>query len=354
MSVKKVLVIRFRRIGDAVLSVALCTSIRKSFPGAEIHYVLNEHIAPLFEGHPDIDKVIPFSNDENNHFFYYLRKVWLLVRKERYDVIIDTRSTLKTLWFSIFSLKTKYRIGTSKYYTLFFHNYRIQNQSDNRLNEVERNLLLLRPLEREGKLVISSDFKLEVSDQEMIEFKEYMRRKRIDFSRVVVVCTPFTRVVGKAWDLERMKEVLMRLIRDYDAQLIFNYSQEEKIAAQDLYKAMGENKHIFIDVEANSLRKLVALLKSADFFFGNEGGPRHMAQACALPGLAIYPPWVDMHKWLPSHDRSYQGVTSWDLLPNRETNGRTDKELFELLSVEYVWKRLKLMIDEVFFRKGKH
>ncbi len=235
MSVKKVLVIRFRRIGDAVLSVALCTSIRKSFPGAEIHYVLNEHIAPLFEGHPDIDKVIPFSNDENNHFFYYLRKVWLLVRKERYDVIIDTRSTLKTLWFSIFSLKTKYRIGTSKYYTLFFHNYRIQNQSDNRLNEVERNLLLLRPLEREGKLVISSDFKLEVSNQEMIEFKEYMKRKGIDFSRVVVVCTPFTRVVGKAWNMERMKEVLMRLIRDYDAQLIFNYSQEEKIAAQDLY-----------------------------------------------------------------------------------------------------------------------
>ena len=52
MSVKKVLVIRFRRIGDAVLSVVICSSIRKSFPEAEIHYVLNDHIAPLFENHP--------------------------------------------------------------------------------------------------------------------------------------------------------------------------------------------------------------------------------------------------------------------------------------------------------------
>ena len=61
MSVKKVLVIRFRRIGDAVLSVVICSSLRKSFPEAEIHYVLNDHIAPLFENHP-MRKIIIFSS----------------------------------------------------------------------------------------------------------------------------------------------------------------------------------------------------------------------------------------------------------------------------------------------------
>ena len=84
MSVKKVLVIRFRRIGDAVLSVVICSSLRKSFPEAEIHYVLNDHIAPLFENHPDIDKIIAFSDEENNHFFKYLRKVRQLMKTEQY------------------------------------------------------------------------------------------------------------------------------------------------------------------------------------------------------------------------------------------------------------------------------
>ena len=120
MSVRKVLVIRFRRIGDAVLSVVICSSLRKSFPEAEIRYVLNDHIAPLFENHPDIDKIITFSDEENNHFFEYLRKVRQLMKTERYDVIIDTRATIKTLWFSAFSLRTKYRIGTSKFYNHFF------------------------------------------------------------------------------------------------------------------------------------------------------------------------------------------------------------------------------------------
>ena len=49
------------------------------------------------------------------------------MKTERYDVIIDTRATIKTLWFSAFSLRTKYRIGTSKFYNHFFHNYRVSS-----------------------------------------------------------------------------------------------------------------------------------------------------------------------------------------------------------------------------------
>ena len=335
MSVKKVLVIRFRRIGDAVLSVVICSSIRKSFPEAEIHYVLNDHIAPLFENHPDIDKIITFSDEENNHFFKYLRKVRQLMKTERYDVIIDTRATIKTLWFSAFSLRTKYRIGTSKFYNHFFHNYRV------------------RPLERERKLIMTTDFRLYVTEQETAEFKSYMEQKGINFSRFIVVCTPFTRVAGKAWDMAKMKEILSRIIQRYGAQLIFNYSRIEKEAALALYEDMGKDEHIFIDIEADSLRKLVSMLEIADFFFGNEGGPRHIAQACHLPGLAIYPPWVELPRWLPSNDSRYQSVSPFDMFPGQVIEGRTEKELFDLLSVGYVWERLQPMMDEAFIRKAK-
>ena len=54
--IKRILIIRFRQIGDSILAVALCSTLKKSFPDAEIHFVLNKNIAPLYEGHPDIDK----------------------------------------------------------------------------------------------------------------------------------------------------------------------------------------------------------------------------------------------------------------------------------------------------------
>ena len=62
--IDKILVIRFRRVGDAVLSSVLCSSLKQSFPQATIDYVLNEGIAPLFEKHPDIDHIIPFKESE--------------------------------------------------------------------------------------------------------------------------------------------------------------------------------------------------------------------------------------------------------------------------------------------------
>ena len=347
MPVKKVLVIRFRRIGDAVLSVVICSTIRKSFPGAEIHYVVNDYLEPLFRDHPDVDRVITFSDRENNHFFTYLTKIRRLTRKERYDVIIDTRSTLKTLWFSVLSLRTKYRIGTRKYYNLFFHNYRVKNQENDYLDEVSRNLLLVKPLEKEAPLVYDSDFRLQVTDAEKAEFKEYMMRQGVDFTHPVVLCTPFTRVVDKKWDMRKMKEVLSGLVWKYDAQLIINYSREEKADALKLFEETGRDKHIFVNVEADTLRKLVSMISLCDFFFGNEGGPRHMAQACGVPGLAIYPPWVSKQKWLPSRSERYQGISPLDFIPEPERTMLSDKEMFDRLTVDQVWKQLDGMLRKI-------
>ena len=101
--IKRILIIRFRQIGDSILAVALCSTLKKSFPDAEIHFVLNKNIASLYEGHPDIDKVITFDKNENKPFTAYIKKVWQVTHQNKYDAIIDMRSTIRTLFFSLFS-----------------------------------------------------------------------------------------------------------------------------------------------------------------------------------------------------------------------------------------------------------
>ena len=115
--IKKILIIRFRQIGDSILAAAMCSSLKRSFPNAQIHIVLNERISPIFHNHPDIDKIISFTPKENEKFFLYLGKIWNVMRAEKYDVIIDMRSTIRTLIFSLFSLGTPIRIGKKKKYT---------------------------------------------------------------------------------------------------------------------------------------------------------------------------------------------------------------------------------------------
>ncbi len=345
VSIKKILVIRFRRVGDAVISTVLCSSLRKTFPGAVIDYVLNEGIATLFEHHPDIDHIIRFSNKDMDGLGAYTKKVKQVMKAGRYDLIVDCRSTVKTLWFSLYSLSTPYRIGRKKCYNGILHNYRVDNEGV--VDEVTKTLMLLKPLEKSFDVKYERFFKVYVTDREKKDFKNYMQAQGIDFSRPVVICTVVTRLVHKMWDSGRMKEILRRIIDRYDAQLIFNFGgKEEEVLARQLHHEMNSDSRIFMNIEAGNLRELAAMIGLSGFLFGNEGGPRHISQALDIPSFAIYPPGISREQWLPNACERFQGIQPSDISEKGNDKGLSFKEKFDQITVDEVWGRLEPMLTK--------
>jgi len=340
----KVLIIRFRRVGDAVLTSSICTTLKQADPNIEIHYVLDQYIGGLFDQHPDIDRVITFSEKEKHSFFIYLRKIWRIMRIEKYDVIIDARSTINTMCFSLFSMGSKYRIGFKKSYLKYVHNYRID--SSQIIGYTECMHELLRPLSKKYKFVKSDYFRLGNNDEERLAFRYSMQKAGIDFNKLVVCCAVATRLPYKCWDFEKMKDTLNFLITEYDAQLIFNFNgEEEKTYAKKLYSEMGNDPHIFIDIKANSLRDFVSLVSNCHFFFGNEGGPRHISQALKIPSFAIFPPGISTKVWLPGKSILYGGIGPSDVnesIANDATFSYDQK--FNLITVNEVTNRLKISL----------
>ncbi|GAB6011758.1 glycosyltransferase family 9 protein [Viscerimonas tarda] len=349
MKIQKILVIRFRRVGDAVLSVTICSSLRKTFPGAQIHYVLNDNIAPLFEHHPDIDKLITFSEHDMSSALRYINKVRQIMKEGHYDVIIDTRSTVKTLAFSLFSLKTKYRIGRQKSYNALIQNYRVNNVYTGKGDNVQLALSLLDPLKKDFRVLKDPVFKLYCREEEKAGFRRYMTSKGIDFSKPVIVLAVSARLEHKTYDIEKMKEVVGRILEKYDVQLIFNHAGErEKAHAERIYRELNDNERIFVDVEAKSLRELLALLANSDFFFGNEGGPRHISQALNVPSFAIYSPSIAMGNWLPNKSDRFRGIELKDINPGWAADKQLSaEEKYALIDVDSVWKGLDEMLSEV-------
>ncbi|NDW18185.1 glycosyltransferase family 9 protein [Dysgonomonas sp. 216] len=348
MEIERILVIRFRRVGDAILSSALCSSLRKTFPNAEIHYVLNEEIAPLFEGHPDIDKIITFSKKEMSGLFTYLKKVRSTMKTGKYDIIIDTRATVKTMFFLPFSLRTKYRIGRKKEYNMFAHNYRVYNYPNGTRSLLHLTLDLLDPLNADFNVVKDVNFRIYVTDKEKETFARYMESEGIDHSKPVIICAIATRLEHKMWDKDKMLTVLNRIQEKYpEAQLIFNYGGErEKALVSEIYEALGKPKNVFINIEAKTLRELPAMMKNADFFFGIEGGPRHMAQATQLPAFAIYPPGINMVDWLPNPSESNQGISLMEIKPEAVNDDTlTFEQKYAFYDVETIWSRLDKMLE---------
>lgn len=207
-SIKRILILRFRRVGDAVISSVICSSLKRTFPGARIDYVVNENIGQLFLGHPDIDGVITFNNHELSNVITYCRKVYKIVSATRYDIIIDLRSTVRTLLFSLLSPCTPYRIGKKKSYNLLFQNYRIDNRFRGTNNIVDRNLELLSPLEKEYPVVYEREFRLYPTAAELSQFRRYMESCGVDFSHPLIFCDVTSRVARKSWSFDRMRELL--------------------------------------------------------------------------------------------------------------------------------------------------
>ena len=99
----KILVVRFKQIGDAILASVICDTLKKTFPDAVIDYVLYDFVTPIFENHHSINRVISIDKGIRNNFFKYIKFVWNVTRKEKYDIVIDIMATPKSELFTLFS-----------------------------------------------------------------------------------------------------------------------------------------------------------------------------------------------------------------------------------------------------------
>ncbi len=338
--IKHILVIRFRRVGDAVLSTVLCSSLRRTFPNARIDYVVNEGIDSLFQGHPDIDRLITFNQQENHSFFRYAYKVWRITKETPYDIIVDTRGTVRTLFFSLFSLRSQFRIGVAKKYNRGILNYPVNVRPLKHLNIVQWLLQLLTPLKNQYAVNETNLFQLFSDKQHIEKHKQAMQQVGISFDKPVVFVAATTRLRHKMWSPKHMAVVLQRLIDKYDCQLVFNANGVERKLLDEIRSHMRDDRNWFSDIPATSLAELGALISCCHVFFGNEGGPRHIAHALSVPSLALYPPKTSAAKWLPNPSDKQQFISA-----NSEYERDEYSETGDWLSVEEVWRKLAPFIE---------
>ena len=332
----KILVIRFRQMGDAILATPLLSTLRANFPDAQIDFVLNERIAPLFEGHPAISRIITFSDEERHSVLTYIRKVWRTVHQTRYDAIIDMRSTVNTMLFALFSLRSRWRVGIRKPYTWGVFNHRFEGCEDDE-SMIDHNLQLALPLLMEGAKE-DRNLSLSITEKEQQDFRQYMERQGIDFSRPVMLVGVTAKLVHKTWAEDRMTEVLRRFIAACPQwQLIFNYApgQEAENARRIFSNIEGKAdvSSVFLNIEAKSPRQLAAMAANCTAYFGNEGGARHIVHAMGRPSLVICSPGASKTTWLPQEtDILALGI---------------DAPSYDLITVDKVWPELQRFSEAI-------
>ena len=341
---KKILIVRFKQIGDSLLATPICESLRKTYPGARIDYVVYDHIAPLFEGHPAIDNVISITKEERKNPLKYIAKVWKVTRV-KYDIIIDIMSTPKSELFTLLGRSAEYRIGRWKPKRGYTYTHSVKEPEVSR-DKVDKFLYMLKPLEDAGiDIKYDTTYRVVLTDEEKNMMKDRMEKAGVDFNKPVFAFAINSRRPEKIWNPENMKRLIAIILEKYNAQGIFYYSSAEKEFAKNMHKELEMRSDIFSNIETKSIKELAMLLSNCDMFIGNEGGPRHIAQGLDTPSFAIFSPRAEKKEWLSNANDRHRGIEPNDII--KESNmerPETSKEEYDLIIPESV---LPIIYDRI-------
>lgn len=309
MKPKKILVIRLKQIGDALLSLPVCNSLRATYPDAQIDYLVYEHIAHILHNQTAISNIKTISPHERKNKLQYFKKVWSL-RREEYDLVIDLINVPISA-ITTFVSGAPHTIGFDKkraraklYKTAVVHR--------DRGDTLTKKLDILQGLKDQA--IVSRDWSIPVTESEQAAVKVIMQTHGVDFNRPVFFIAASSRRTDKLWPSNYMLETLNHVQRSYNAQIVFNWvpGMEAEFVAK-LAAQLDKQEDVFANIDL-TLRQLPVAISLCDFFFGNDGGPHHMAVGTQVPSLVVYAPFHLKEVWLPLNKPQHQGIDIKDAL----------------------------------------
>jgi heptosyltransferase-1 len=94
----KILIIKPSALGDIVQALPVLTGMRRRWPAAKIDWIVNDSLAGILEGHPSLNKVIPYPRRRWTTPLQ-IPEIWRWgrdLRAEGYDITLDLQGLMRT------------------------------------------------------------------------------------------------------------------------------------------------------------------------------------------------------------------------------------------------------------------
>lgn len=316
----KVLVIQQKMIGDVLTSSILCEAIKKKYPSAELHYLVNSHTVPVVENNPFIDELVLFSSEMEQsklQFYRFLKEI----RKAKYDVVIDVYGKISSNLMSYFSKAPK-RISYHKKHTAFLYTQtleRLKKPEHNCSLAIENRLKLLEFLEIPFQEITP---KIYLTQAEIASAEAYVTTSNINLKKPLFMVSVLGSSEAKTYPLDYMASLLDSLVAENkEAQFLFNYIPKQEKEAREVYEHCLSitQKRIFFSVFGKSLREFLAITSHCDAMIGNEGGAINMAKALNIPTFTIFSPSLKMQNWFgKKENKNHKAVHLSEYIPYQE------------------------------------
>lgn len=279
--IKKILIIRLSALGDSIHTLPLANALRKKYPDIQLDWVVEDKAEKFIVNNPLLNNVYVLERKKwkslpkiqvLKEFFCLIKQI----RKEKYDVIVDTQQLLKSAMIMQLSNGTrKIALDGGREFSWLFANEIIKTgrkQFDINYHVVKRNLEIAKYLgceEIEPRFVIP-DFSDEYSNEIVNTIDN------LDKTKKTIVIAPATTWVGKHWTVQGWVDVIEKFKNS--CNIIITATEKERVLTEEILSQI-KNGNIIDLTGKTSVSDIVYICKNADLIISPDSGSAHIAWA---------------------------------------------------------------------------
>jgi heptosyltransferase-2 len=307
---KNILVMRYRFIGDTVLTIPFLRNLRHAEPQARIAWMVAPGSSDVVQGVPYVDEMIYWdpltihADSRGSHRTLSAKIAFLKdLRRRHFNKVYVLKRSLSSAVIAWLS-GAHQRIGFDTEGRGLLLTTRVPYRHD--IHEVKN---FLNILTADGINVKDDFLEIWTNREEEERVERILADAGVPPSARLAAIHPFSAVTQRGWPLENYAELATRLRTAANFRILI-------VGGPADVGAFTEVKHLFGDSAVNlvgkcSLRDTIALLMRCSLFVGNDSGIMHLAAAAGTPLVALFGPQspVKFGPWSTKATVIYKGMT---------------------------------------------
>ena len=289
---RSILIVRFKALGDIVLSLPIVHAVRDRYPHARLRYLCRRQYAEALQGVGELDDVLILPEDGARQMSLALR-----LRREKTDCVLDLISSPRSAYMT-FLTGAAMRIGmdTGRRNWCYTHLLpRVIMRDGERVLcytlESNRELVRMLGLEPDRAWGLETGFPAARAEERWA--REYVASLGADGRRIIGI-VPGSAYQAKSWPEGQFVE-LVRLARERlgAVTVILWGPGDEKLAERIAALAGGS-----VLAPPMGIARLGALISRLDLLVGIDSGPKHLAVIQGVSTVTLFGP-TDPRVWDP-------------------------------------------------------
>lgn len=280
----KMLVVKPSSLGDVIHALPFLNAVRRCFPSARIHWVVDKAFAGVLEGHQMIEKLWVIDKDSwrkpSLKTIKELAALRASLKKEHFDIAVDLQGLLRSALI-VAASGAGIRLGLKGFKearegSAVFYTHSVETSKS--MHAVDR---YLKAAEFLGCNVSVVEFPLP-RHEAPTWFEELSKGEA--FGLVIAGA----RWPTKRWPSERFGELVKRLSADTGVKYFVTGTKDDEALAGEIVSYSG-GAGVSI-AGRTTLKELIGIVGRAGLVISTDSGPMHIASALGVPVVALFGP----------------------------------------------------------------